>query len=243
MVKCRVASQLNDCHSVDYVDASGLKQHAPLGPLLNNIPLLHHFLEDIVDEWRRTTAPHTDAANAQFKNGGLTIGALAPFESLQCHFLRSLFSYAFFFVACLGAYDKVYGQLGAAKRQHGLRIRPRKQPKLSAYIRKVVQIRDMSITHMPSDRTEPIDAWAAIMWQPLTLSFPSAGPLNFEDMEFSPGPFTVTYPDGTQRRTPDLTIRNLSEVHRECMPHLERYDRVCVEYLGLIKQALSSGSP
>ena len=165
---------------------------------------------------------------------------MSGLAGLKRPFLKNLFSYAFFFVAADQAYKHLYEELNRANRLSGLKVKHAKPPKKSSFVIKICAIRDISIAHFPSEQAHPIDAFAAMSWEPMALSYSIGGRPDLEKLTFAPGRFHATDSSGRTIESQDLEVSGVKNAHYDhCLPYLECYDSVCYHYLNALHAALS----
>ena len=194
---------------------------------MSNVAIVHEILAMIVEDWHRAVAPYETRIIDGRENPNFVMGH--AFLELQPAFLKSLFSYVFFFVAADQAYQAVWKSL---KRLNKIaRVDHGKSPRVSAVIEKARTIRDWSIAHFPSDRASPLDREAAMSWTPMTLSGPTNGDWNLKELTF--GGFRLTYTDasGNVVQSRDLEVQGLDALHHSCITYLEAYDSACADFL------------
>ena len=212
----------------------------PYPNLYNNIPLLHRFLEEALEDWLRAVEPYQVKLDSwdgeQVDWGNLSSG----FMELQPFLLKSLFSYAFFFVSADNAYKNFYSRLNRANNLSGIRLKHQKPPHETPFVCKIHTIRDIAIAHMPSEKASPIDAFAAMSWQPMALSWNDEGPPDLERLTFGCGQFRGTDASGSRVVSQDLEVPGIKTAHHDhCLPYLEDFDQVCCEYLQALHRALA----
>ena len=213
----------------------------PPQELLTNIPTLHWILEQVVEDWLRAVEPYQAQIDEMGSGPNMPFAdSLLGFEELQAPFLKCLFSYAFFFVAADTAYTNLYEELNRANNASGLRLNHRKRPKKTdPVVKKIRTIRDTAIAHFPSKTGSPIDNFAAMNWQPMSLSWANGGRLDLERLTFAPGYFRGTDASGHNVRSQDLEVSGLKTAHYgHCLPYLESYDEICCDYLEALKAAM-----
>jgi hypothetical protein len=221
-----MASKLSGIGTVT-ISSGGSTVTEPAPQLLSNLPLLHSILDDVNQDWHRAVAPY-EARMAASTNPEMVMAE--AFLALQPALLKCLFSYAFFFVAADQAYAALYASLNRANMTamvpHG---RP---PSPTPLVKKAHLIRDVSIAHFPSRKATPIDAWAGMSWQPMSLSSGTGGAWNLRNLTFGPGRLRVTDASGNVlAEAKDFEVSGLDTLHQECLAYLELFDTVCVDYL------------
>ncbi len=213
--------------------ASNLKSQSPITidtraipqpELLENLPILHQFLEEILKDWHRAVEPYEARIEKQAESAEYI--RMIAFTELQPAFLKCLFSYVFFFDAANQAYKKLYANLNTTK----LRISHNKPPKETVLVKKAQLIRDTSIAHFPSDKASHIDSIAAMSWSPMTLSGQDLRRLTFGGFKLS-----CIDKNGNATSSSDLEIQGLDDLHKECINYLEAFDTVCVDYMNNIR--------
>ncbi len=214
----------------------------PPPPLFTNIPMLHWILAEVLEDWLRAIGPYqrlVDGANGQSEKVSATVSG---FEDLQPVFLKCLFSYAFFFVSADQAYDYLFTDLDRANRILRNCIANRKRPRKTSWVKKIHWIRNNSIAHFPSKRKSvpAIDAFAAMSWQPTSLSTPRSGRPDLEKLTFVPGRFRGKDVSSKSIESRDLEISGIRTLHQHCLSYLEQYDQVCCEYLRELDYAVDS---
>ena len=202
----------------------------PASQLLDNLPMLHVILESIVEDWHRAVSPY----ESRMAEGGESSDyvAMTAFLQLQPAFLKSLFSYVFFFVAA----DRAYGELYAGLNRVNIlpRVDHGKPPVRSGLIERAQRIRDWSIAHFPSEKASSIDAEAAMSWTPMTISKPIDGTWNIRELTFGGFRISITDQAGNVTQSGDLEMQGLDSLHRECLAYLEAYDVMCADYLAAL---------
>ncbi len=153
-----MSSQLSACQRLliggSTAPEVGLSPH-----LLENIPVYHIILDEIVEDWRRAYAPRQDEIDTAASSGtDWTFYASKAFMELQPSFLKCLFSYAMFFVATERAYSALWAQLNRINREY--RLSHPKQPQANALIKKVRTIRNLAVAHPCSNKVSAIDSYA-----------------------------------------------------------------------------------
>ena len=227
---------------------SGLKGMSPIkvcgedlpSPLLfANIPMLHCILEEVLEDWLRVVEPYQGRVARAVSESEMLNAFTTGFMALQTSFLKSLFSYAFLFVATDNAYEYFYKELNRANYLSGLKLKHCKRPKATSFIRKIRTIRNISVAHFPSKEGRIIDAFAAASWQPMALSWDRDGRPDLEKLTFGPGTFRGIDISGQRIQSRDIEVPGVKTAHNEhCLPYLERYDEVCCEYLDALQDAM-----
>jgi len=210
----------------------------PTPMLFSNIPLLWKILELVVKDWEQAVTPMQSAIDNASNGNERTLYSLQGFSTLQPHYFKCLFSYAFSFISLQHAYDQFYKELKDLSKP-SLRVKRIPKPKLTPYIYKVKMIRDISIAHMDSKKRKPIDVEAATMWQPMTLAKGISESWDLNKMTF--GGFKVISHDSLGNivdQSTDLEIRGIIEMDNQCREYLNKYDSVCAEYLTKIQTKL-----
>ena len=208
--------------------------------LISNIPMLHDILEAVVEDWLRAVEPHQKEVDDADGKTAQIHAALPGYTDLIPVLLKCLFSYAFFFVATDNAYGRLYRELNQANRELSLRVKHGKPPGAKPFVEKIRLIRNISIAHFPSDRADPIDAFAAMSWGPMSLSWPNEGRPDLEKLTFGTGRFRGKDDEGQRVVSQDLEVPGLKAAHKHCLPYLERYDKTCREYLQALHAALEA---
>ncbi len=211
----------------------------PPPPLFQNIPMLHRILDEVLEDWLRAVEPLQRQIDCAENDSARQYATLSAIEDLRPSLLKCLFSYAFFFVAVDNAYEHFYNKLNRANHLLGLDLKHSKQPKKSSFVRKIGTIRDIAIAHFPSDKAEPIDAFAAMSWQPMALSYASGGRPDLEKLTFAPGRFHGTDSTGRRVESKDLEVSGVKTAHySHCSPYLNDYDELCYRYLKALHAAM-----
>ena len=206
--------------------------------LFSNIPLLWKFLELVVKDWEIAVAPIQKAINSALSEEEKDFYFLQGFYELQPHFLKCLFSYAFFFASLDNAYNKFYAELKGLSNP-SLGIKHIKNPTVPPYIYKVKKIRNISIAHMISKEKNPLDVEASTMWQPLTLERKINEERDLNKIIF--GGFKVVSYDSKgniNNKSCDLEIKGIYEMDIQCKDYLDKFDKVCADYLMSIQAKL-----
>ena len=219
------------------------KKVLPTPQLLENIPILHRILEEVVEDWMRAVEPYQRRVDEADDVSAMIWAGASGFMELQPLLLKCLFSYAFFFVSADNAYGRLYENLNQANRVSGLKVKHGKPPKDTPFIEKIRLIRDISIAHFPGRPTKKVsalDAYAAMSWQPMALSWSKGGRPDLEKLAFGSGHFGVTDDSGQRIKSQDLEVPGLTIAHSQhCLPYLNQYDEMCCDYL----QALHAAMP
>lgn len=205
----------------------------PNPALFSNISTLWEILELIVQDWYREASPYQENINnSKTENEELYFVAKALNELSNARFLKCIFSYVFFFVALERAYERFYGGLDKLNVEPFFRVTHDKKPAENSYIKKVRQVRNISIAHIDSDKANDIDAQAGMIWSPLMLSTKLGGKTNLDELTFQAGQFISRDASGNIiAQSSDLSIKGIPELHRECADYLRKYDLVCSSYL------------
>jgi hypothetical protein len=220
------------------IATGGVTRRLPAAQLFENIPTLHQVLQEVVKDWHRAVQPY-GARIAEGRESTEYVVRLA-FLELQPTLLKCLFSYVFFFVATDHAYAVCYAGLNRANTLASLNIKHARPPRRTPLVEKAQLIRDWSIAHFPSEKASMINAEAAMMWTPMTLSRPSDGTWDLKALTF--GGFRLTYTDesGSTVQSRDIQVQGLDGLHQECLAYLETYDKICVDYLTALRAALDA---
>lgn len=131
--------------------------------------------------------------------------------------MKSIFSYAVFFIALEGAYDRFYEELNALNGNSFLRVSHDKRPKPTTYLEKVRMIRNISVAHIGSKKKRAANAAVAMMWQPMTLGKGVNESWDLNKMTF--GGMKLTLRDSTGKiidQSNDLEIKGISEMDDLC---------------------------
>lgn len=215
-------------------------QKLPYPHLFHNIPLLHRFLEEVLEDWLRAVEPYQAKLDRGDGDQVDWVAISSGFMELQPTLLKSLFSYAFFFVSADNAYKRFYCDLNKAQDLIGDTPISLDPPEKPPFVKKIRTIRNIAIAHMPSEKAKPIDAFAATSWQPMSLSWNHEGYPDFERLTFAPGQFRGTDASGSPVKSQDLEVPGLRTAHFDhCMPYLEEFDEVCCQYLQALQKALT----
>ena len=227
----------SELEALSPVTVCGKRMPAP--QLFSNIPMLHRILEEIVKDWLRALGPYQKKVDEVDGEMEQALAAVRGREDLDPVFLKCLFSYVLLFAATDKAYEHFYAELNRANNVSGLRLRYGKPPPKSAFVEKIIRIRNTAIAHFPSDRADPIDAFAAMTWQPMSLSWSKGVRPDLEKLTFSPGRFRGTDESGQRVESQDLEIPGVKTAHYDhCLPYLNRYDEVCCAYLQALQDKL-----
>ncbi len=211
----------------------------PPPQLIQNIPILHWILQEVLEDWLRAVKPYQAQVDSVGDNSVKEWAVGPGFMELQPALLKSLFSYAFFFAAADNAYANFYKDLNRANHLSGLNLKHRKPPTKNSFVKKIGMIRDIAIAHIPSDKANPLDAWAAMSWQPMALSWSHGDQPDLEQLTFAPLRFHARDTKGRTIQSRDLEVPGLKVAHfNHCLPYLERFDKVCREYLQALDGAL-----
>ncbi len=214
-------------------------KQVPSPQLFYNIPMLHWMLGDVLEDWLRTVEPYQASVDATETECTQRDVVGIAFKELRPTFLKCLFSYAFFFVSANNAYGNFYKELNSANHLSDLKLQHPKPPKMTPFVTKIANIRDISIAHIPSEKAAPIDALAAMSWQTMALFYSIGAKPDLERLTFVPGHFRGTDATGRSQQSIDLEVSGIRTAHSEhCLPYLERYDQVCCEYLRALQDAM-----
>ncbi len=220
-------------------DDSGQRELLPWPELIYNFELLHFFLAEVVRDWKRASTPYQSHIKPSESEGELSAVSACAFIELQPVFLKCVFSYAMFFVAADSAYETLYSQLNRANRISKAHVKHRKPPKESSIIERVRKVRNLSIVHLASAKARELDARSAMSWQPLSWSKPASDPWNLDQMKFGAFRHVRRAPDGTiLSQSEEIELPGIPELNRECLDYLEKFDRVCAEYLDRLHKEL-----
>ena len=180
----------------------------------------------------RAVEPYQSQIDSAVDDTARLNAVLSGIMNLQRPFLKSLFSYALFFVATDQAYEHLYKELDDANYLSGLKLKHSKPPKKSSFVEKIYTIRNISIAHFPSKKPSVIDGLAAMSWQPMALSSKLGDYPDLEKLTFAPGRFRGTDSTGKRIESKDLEVSGVKTAHYDhCLPYLERYDELCYRYL------------
>ena len=212
--------------------------------LFHNIPMLHLMLEEVLEDWLCSVEPYQRQVDGAESDVTKESAVASGFMELQPSLLKSLFSYAFFFVVAENAYAYFYKELNRANHLSGLKLEHGKPPKKTSFVRKVRSIRDIAIAHFPSDKPDAITAFAARSWQPMSLSWGREGHADLERLTFGPGRFRGRDTTGRSIESQDLEVPGIKTAHyQHCLPYLEQYDEVCCKYLCSLQDEMNRGCP
>jgi len=228
-----MTTSINSLQPVLVSDNDGNKELLPLPELFSKFELLHYFLDEILEDWKRASAPYQAKIDAVPGDSVFSLPAAEAFIKLQPIFLKCLFSYAMFFFATDAAYDLFYSQLNRANEIGRLKVKHKKPPRKSNTIKNLRKIRDLSIVHIGSPKeTSEIDKLSAIAWQPMSWRRKSKETWNINNIEFGGFQRIRRAPDGTVLdKSQEITVSSLIDLHNECIQYLESFDEVCAEYL------------
>ena len=211
----------------------------PTPQLFTNIPILHCILAEVVEDWLRAVEPYQMDVDAAGTESERLVAVSSGMGDLQPSLLKCLFSYAFFFVSAHHAYANFYRELNRANNLSGVHVHHSSPPKKSPFVSKIVNIRNISIAHIPSTKADPLNSAAGMEWQPMALSYPNGGRPDLEKLTFGSGRLRVTDTTGQSRQSLDLEVEGIKTPHFEhCLPYLEQYDEACCEYLHALQNAL-----
>ncbi len=220
----------------------GLYWRKPQPELYTNIPMLWKFLDLVVQDWNREVEPFQQHIEQSITEGEAYFHLGQAFLDLQPYYLKCLFSYVQFFVSLENAYNLFYRELNELNQAPVFKIKKHKKPQRSRYIEKVRVIRNISIAHIGSDQVDPIDAKAAIRWQPLSLVKSKDTPWNINQLSFGSGKLsTRDFAGNITKQSVDLEIRGIPELHNNCMEYIDRYDECCANYLKALAAKLPLG--
>ena len=176
--------------------------------------MLHWILQEVLEAWLRAVEQYQlqvdSVGDVSTKERPLSSG----FMDLQPALLMSLFSYAFFFIAADNAYANIYKDLNGANRLSGLNMKHPKPPPTTPFVKKIVVIRGIAIAHIPSDKADPLDKYAAMSWQPMALSWGLKGRPDLEKLTFGPGRVSGTETSGHTIQSQDLEVPGVKAAHQ-----------------------------
>ncbi len=203
--------------------------------LFSNIQMMREILELVVIDWERETTPLQTAIDNASSEGETLFHVSKAFNTLQPFFLKGIFSYAVFFVALEGAYDRFYEELNILNRKPFLRVLHDKKPKPTPYIEKVRRIRNISVAHIGSKKASPANAIAAMMWQPMTIRKKANESWDLNKMAFGDMKHILSGPTGAIiDESDDFEITGIVEMDNLCRQYLDEYDDACTSYLKAI---------
>ena len=204
--------------------------------------MLHRILEEILEDWLRAVEPYQRQIDDADDNSAMHYAGLSGFVDLQPLLLKFLFSYAFFFVATDNAYEHLYAELNRANNVSGLNLKHDKPPTETPFVKKIRMIRNIAIAHFPakpSKKVSALDAFAAMSWEPMSLSWSNGGRPDLEILTFAPGHFRGTDDSGQSICSQDLKVPGVRIAHyQHCLPYLNQYDKVCCDYLQALQAAM-----
>ena len=213
----------------------------PTPQLFTNIPMLHGILEEVLEDWLRAVEPYQMQVDDADDNSAMLFAGVSGFAELQPSLLKCLFSYAFFFVATDNAYEHLYAELNRANNVSGLNLNHGKPPTETPFVKKIRMIRNIAIAHFPakpSKKVSALDAFSAMSWQPMSLSWSTEDRPDLEKLTFAPGNFRGTDASGQSIQSQDLEVPGVRTAHYHCLPYLNQYDKVCCDYLQALQAAL-----
>ena len=193
----------------------------------------------VTQDWKREVTPLQETINNSSNENEKWFHVAEAFSSLQPLYLKCLFSYALFFIALEGAYERFYEELNALNKEPFFRVEHNKKPKPTAYVNKVKMIRNISIAHIGSKNVRAVTSAAAMMWQPLTLCNEPNASWNIDSMTF--GAFKLVLRDATGiviHQSDDLEIKGIPVLDKQCKQYLDEFDRICSDYLKAIHARL-----
>ena len=193
----------------------------------------------IVQDWQHEVTPLQAFIDSASDENESLVHALHAFSALQPLYFKCLFSYVMFFVSLEEGYARFYEQLNVLNRKPFLQVKHAKKPNPTAYIKKIRRIRNLSIAHMHSRRASSADSAAAAMWQPMTLGGTIGRTHDLNKMTF--GAMQLTLRDSAGNaidQAADFEVRGIPEMDRLCKAYIDKYDRVCADYLSEIHSSL-----
>ena len=239
--------QLSDVTSLRLRDNAGQLVVLPNPQLVSNLPLMVGFLQQVVDDWDRSCAPSQEAIALEARTCGdqMPPTALRAFSDLQPTFLKCLFSYTFFLVACERAFERVYREINLANHLSGRHVKHARMPQETPYMSKARQVRNLGIAHVGSKDNASLTESAAMSWQPLIISRQEGGLWQINRITFAGFRFERKYPDGNVEYSEDISIEGIADLHEDSTRYFQECDRVCVEYLRSLHEAMRppSSSP
>lgn len=209
--------------------------------LVSNVIQLSRFFDLIVQDWNRAVKPFQDKVD-ECANENAELWAMAKSfadDGLISQYLKCLFSYAFFFVSLEKAYRVIYSQLNLLNKKSFLNAKHGKPPQVSPYIKKVKNIRNISIAHVGSKKGEEADLAHAMKWQPLSIGKQAENRWDLNKICFLSGKLTMKDNHGNVvSESSDMQIEGIIELHQNCSSYLKKWDALCVNYLQNIYERL-----
>lgn len=236
-----MATSLTDKRPILVTDSNGKKELLPLPELFSKFDLLHYFLDETLEDWKRASLPYQSKIDSSSENSDFPALAAYAFLELQPIFLKCVFSYAMFFVAADSAYNLFYSQLNRANNISGLHVKHKKPPKKNATIKKLKMVRDWSIVHIGSQKASEVDKLSAISWRPISWRRKSDESWDVNELTFGAFQRIRRDADGTVlAKSQDIELPGLPDLHDECKEYFEKFDEVCTEYLDMLHIVLSA---
>lgn len=212
----------------------------PKPALYTNIFMLWRILELIFQDWERAVEPfQNNIDNSPTESEKISqIGR--AFLELPTYYFKCLFSYVTFFISLENAYELFYEELNKINKKQIFRIKHHKKPLRNNYIKKVRNVRNISIAHIGSKEVPRIDAKAGMAWEPLLLRKTKDKLWNISEFSFGSGKWKSRDLTGNiiEEQSIDLEIGSISELHIECMNYINSYDEVCTIYLNALGEKL-----
>lgn len=220
---------------------SGMVFVTPNPEYLDNVQIMYTILNLIWEDWEILTIKYRDEIKNRSANEVAIIFA-DYYINNQEKYLKCLFSYVYFFWALVNVYEQVFANMNQFNKNNNLKVKHPRKPFVDKYIQKTRHIRDLSITHIGSKRVDPINSLAAHAWRPLSASYRKDTIPDLEDIEFGSGKFSGMDNEGRRiEQSMDFRVKGLLETKKRCQQHLEHYDFACVQYLSLLRKAISDG--
>ena len=212
----------------------------PTPAFYNNISILLKILDLIVTDWELIAVPNQEIIDQSKSEIEAFQNVSKAFINLQSYYLKCLFSYALFFCSLKNVYDNFFRDLNEINNKSCFRVKRKKKPRESDYIKKVRNIRNLAIAHIGSKKTKLINSKAAMTWQPMVLGKKVNGKWDINQIVFGSGKWSSVSLSGEtiDQQTIDLKITSIYELHSNCSEYLIKYDEICSNYLDEIIKKL-----
>jgi len=209
----------------------------------NNISLLNQFLEIVLDDWKQVSFPVQREIDEIGEKGSMFTG-IEAFIKLEPHFLKCLFSYAFFFVSLEKCYKSIYSDLINICKNPKYRINHPKLPKRSSDLDKLNLVRNWSIAHIgEANSKNKEDIIGSMSWTPILLSKDNTSSFDYINIQFETLNVRIDPANGgIINTTSKLEIPDLLTLHNEVENYYSHYEDVILIIIEGIRGIISNES-
>ncbi len=231
--------EFKDLDPIERIDRLNDKKVVIPNPyLLSNISMLHQFLDLVVGDWERAVEPHQERIDGAKDHNRKRIQIQRSYMQIKPVFLKCLFSYLFFFRSLDLAYEKVYDELEDL--HSGFPFVPfGRKPNETKYIENIIKLRNIAISHLPSNREKnQANRIHAMNWDLNVIAIQEEDSFQLINITFQDFKSVITGPDG-ERIESDLTgINGIPEMHHKCSEYLIKYNETCWNFLDGVRRNL-----